>query len=373
MSIATDFGAVARGDSAQPRRELRSVVRDTEQRGADLEPASLEGESLAGGAGGEPGAERFVHRRGGRRAPGHQVADARRGELGGAGLGLGRHRRRANREGSARGRELDVEQVRQAPGGDVVDLVGEVLAPPAILLGEEGRIDRRIGFEQVADETAGRLRRVDQEGSGGELAPAELHRFGRLPHPDALGREQPRQPLGARRIDARNQQILPRRAAAALGDRRGAVAVVVAQDRLAVARGGDRGRERGGRVLDDAPTQSEQRAVAPTVDQAARRGLLVGHADRPLEDRPALAVAGVEGVEDLAHEVGEAVRVEAPGVVASEGVEPPALLGRDVRVGRRRRRGEEVALLAAHLVEVDGDLREVSRAPPRSGPASRAE
>ena len=72
---------------------------------------------------------------------------------------------------------------------------------------------------------------------------------------------------------------------------------------------------------------------------------------------PGLAVAGVEGVEDLADEVGLARGVEARGDRAPEGLVPLLLRPGDVRVERLRGRREEVRRVAAHLVQVHRHVR----------------
>ena len=131
----------------------------------------------------------------------------------------------------------------------------------------------------------------------------------------------------------------------------------VAQQLLAVAGGRGRGGDGGGEVMDDALPIGEQRVVTPPVHEAARGGLLVGHPHRALEDRPALAVARVEGVVDLLHEVREAALVETLGVRLAEGGEPRVLSRRDVRVLRLRGGREVVRGLSAHLVKVHHHVR----------------
>ena len=87
---------------------------------------------------------------------------------------------------------------------------------------------------------------------------------------------------------------------------------------LAIARRGDRGDDRGVEVVHDAVAIRERVAVAARERQAARRRLLVGHADRSLEGRPRIAVARIERVVDLADVVRPAALVEARGVGAAE-------------------------------------------------------
>ena len=111
--------------------------------------------------------------------------------------------------------------------------------------------------------------------------------------------------------------------------------------------------------MQDAVLISEQQAIVAFERQRPRRRLLVGHADGAVEDRPALAVPGIEGVVVFADEVSEAPFVESRGVVAAEDVEPLALFLRHERIDRIGRGREVVGAVAAHLVKIDRDLREV--------------
>ena len=99
--------------------------------------------------------------------------------------------------------------------------------------------------------------------------------------------------------------------------------------------------------------------VAAREREAAGRGLLVGHANRALEDRPRLAVSGIEGVVDLADEIGPAALVEALAVGAPEEIERRDLALGDVGVQRVGRRSEVIGVLAALLVQVHVDVRPV--------------
>ena len=153
----------------------------------------------------------------------------------------------------------------------------------------------------------------------------------------------------------------------ALGDGRAAVFEKVAQQALAIAGGRVGGRDGGVEVMHDALAIRQRGVVVAGEDQPARRRLLVGHADGAVEDRPRLAVPGIERVVDLADEVREAAIVEARGVGAAERLEPADLIGRDERVERIGRRREVVRRVAAHLVQVHDDVREVverDRQPP---------
>ena len=95
--------------------------------------------------------------RGGGAAPRQQIADRGRRQRRRRRRARQAHRRRLRlRRGRAR-HHLDVEGKRQAPGGDVVDLVAEPLLPPAILLGHERIRLRDVGLQQVAHQPARRL------------------------------------------------------------------------------------------------------------------------------------------------------------------------------------------------------------------------
>ena len=110
-------------------------------------------------------------------------------------------------------------------------------------------------------------------------------------------------------------------------------------------------------MVADAVEVREPGVVVAPPHQAARRGLLEGHSDGTVAHRPGLAVAGVEAVEDLAHEVGLPRLVEPGGDSAAERVEPVLLRSRKVGIHRSRRRREEVRRVTAHLVQVHRDVR----------------
>ena len=84
--------------------------------------------------------------------------------------------------------------------------------------------------------------------------------------------------------------------------------------------------------------------------------LLVGHPDGAIEDGVGVAVARVEEVVDLAGEEEPTVGVEDAGVAAADlGLEAALVVG-DVGVEGLGGRGEVVAVLRAHLVEVGVDV-----------------
>jgi hypothetical protein len=110
-------------------------------------------------------------------------------------------------------------------------------------------------------------------------------------------------------------------------------------------------------VVHDAVAIGKRVAVAARERQAPRRRLLVGVADRSLERRPRVAVARIERVVDLADVVRPAALVEARGIGATEQLPAGDLVPGDVRIDRLRRRREVIGVVAALLVEIDGDLR----------------
>ena len=161
---------------------------------------------------------------------------------------------------------------------------------------------------------------------------------------------------------SRDDQVLADRPLLALGHGAAAVVEVVAHHPLAIAGRGDRGGDGGVEVVHHAVAIGQRVAVAARKRQAARRGLLVGHADRALESRPGIAVARVERVVDLADVIGPAAFVEASRVGAAKQLQRGVLALGDVRVQRIGRRREVVGVVAALLVQVDGDLRHVLEA-----------
>ena len=100
----------------------------------------------------------------------------------------------------------------------------------------------------------------------------------------------------------------------------------------------------------------EDLARAAAGGQAPGRPDLVGHGDGAQITRPAVAIAGIEGVEDLAVEIGQTRRIEpGAGVAAEQGA---VLQGArpDPRVQRLGLGREEEGLVRAHLVAVDDHL-----------------
>ena len=144
----------------------------------------------------------------------------------------------------------------------------------------------------------------------------------------------------------------------ALGDGAAAILEIVAHELLAVARGGDRSHDRGVEMVHHAVAIGQRVAVAAREGETARRRLLVGVADRSLESRPRVAVSRIERVVDLADVIRPAALVEARGVGAAEQL--PAAIWLFVTCGLIASAGGEevIRVVAALLVEVDGDLRQ---------------
>ena len=135
--------------------------------------------------------------------------------------------------------------------------------------------------------------------------------------------------------------------------------VVVAQDPFPVPGRRERRLDRGGELLEHPVGVGEQVAIVPPQPEPAGAGLLEGHPERALPHGPHVHVAGVEQVEDLAIEVGDAALVE-PGCDGR----PDHVHQRDLplavpRVGRRGGGRKEVGGVAAHLVKVRNHLRPV--------------
>ena len=281
----------------------------------------------------------------------------------------GPHGSALHRDGRGTRRQLHVEQHRQIPRGDVVDLIVQPHLAPIFLSLDELRRLLRSWIQQVADQPTGRLRVGDEVGAGRQRARSELHRLVGAAHLDPLRREIPGQPIGTRRILTRDEDVFADGSLLAFADGRAAELEIVAQEPLAVARGGHRGRDRRVEMVHDAVAIGQRLAVAPRKGQPAGRGLLIRHADRPLHGRPRIAVAGVEGVVHLADVVGPASLVEPRGVGPAKEVPRCRLALRVVRVERFGGRREVVGVVTALLVEVHGDLRLVLKR--NCNPASR--
>ena len=136
---------------------------------ANVRPASVNG---AGVPDLNAGAERLGDGRGRGAAPGQQIADSRLRQRAvvapapsRASTGVRADRLVFDVIGSTTD-DLDVEDERQAPRGDVVDLVAEPHPAAPILFLDERFVLRRMGIEQVPQQASGRLRVRDQVGAG---------------------------------------------------------------------------------------------------------------------------------------------------------------------------------------------------------------
>ncbi len=155
------------------------------------------------------------------------------------------------------------------------------------------------------------------------------------------------------------QHVLPHGLAArALVDRRAPEGGVLTQQLLALEGRGVRGGHGGSEVLDDAVHVGQKAAVAASDGEAAGRRLLERHPDRTLGHRPGHAVAGIERVEHFAREIRKATIVEGRADGLAKHLQRRVLRRRGVRVARLRCRWKEVGAVAAHLVQVDHDLRQ---------------
>ena len=367
LSVACDREAVALRERPERLREGRVVVAGPPDRGPGRVFPSTQGEGRFGHPHLEAAPQGLTHRRGRRGTPGNQVGHLRLRKRCGSALG-GLQAEACRRDGARarvgagapgrgqNGHTLHVERSGQAPGRDVVDLIGEAhLAPPVLLL-DEGLVHRGLGLEEVAHHAGRGLDRGYDVGSRRQGARACLQRLEGTPHLDAVGDEDIGEPRGPRRVGSGQEQVLAHRRLLGVGHRRATVGQEVAEQLLAAPGGGGGGGEGGREVVDDAVPVGEPRVVAPSQDEAAGAPLLEGHADRALVERPALAVAGIERVEDLAHEVGEAAGVEAARDRLPQLLPPGLLGGGQVGIEGIRGRGEEVGRVAAHLVQVGGHL-----------------
>ena len=351
--------AVSPDDAGQRLALARGQFRDTDDCGACRVGPRADGEASASLMHADPRSQQCVDSARRVAAPRQQVGHLGRRQGGRHSRGGRADRRRGGRQRLRARDDLDVEQRRQAPAGDVIDLIAEPLLATAILLLHERFRLGDVRVEQVAHETARRLGRRDQIGPRRHVARADLECLAGHPHVNPLPGKVAREAAGHSRIVAGQQDVLAGRGSFALGDGRAAVLEEVAEQALAV--GGRRVGGRDGRVevVHDSLAVGEGRVVVAREDQAAGRCLFVRHPDRAVEDRPRLAVPGIERVVDLADEVREAAIVEARGVGAAKRLEPADLVRGDERVERIGRRREVVRRVAAHLVQVHDDVREV--------------
>ena len=116
------------------------------------------------------------------------------------------------------------------------------------------------------------------------------------------------------------------------------------------------GRQTGHQMVPDRVAIGQDLARRPPRRQTPRRALFVGHRHGAQIPRPAVAVPGIEGVVDLAVEVGDALFVEAAGGVPADQLAALQRRGGDPGVQRLGLGREEEGLVGAHLVGVHHDL-----------------
>ncbi len=156
-----------------------------------------------------------------------------------------------------------------------------------------------------------------------------------------------------------DEHVLARRRFLAFGHGAAPVIEEIPYQALSILRRGNRRRDRRVEVMHHAVAIGERGVVGSLEGEAARRRLLVGHADRAVEHRPGVAVAGIERVVDLADEIEPPALIETGGVGAAEEVESGDLALGDVRIERIGGRREVIGVVAALLVQVDGYFGEV--------------
>ena len=163
-----ELGAVLDRERGELRVEIRRVLRIADERGADRITAAVVRERAADAANANALAHGVRRQGRGGGAPRHQVADLRRGERTRRErrVVLRRHGARLHGDRRRARDQLHVEQHRQVPRRDVVDLIVQAhLAALFLLLDELGGL-LRLGIEQVADHARGRLRVRDEVGAG---------------------------------------------------------------------------------------------------------------------------------------------------------------------------------------------------------------
>ncbi len=250
---------------------------------------------------------------------------------------------------------VHAEREGQAPGGDVVELVALLgrlgaatrveLAPLELPVHELG-IELGLRSEQRIDQARLRLRQIDHVAAGRKLAPlgttvqipvrgARAERLDRHQHLDLIAEQNLDQPCRALRIGAGHQhEALPAAPGGELVQAGAEELVIVAQELLAVLGCGAQRGQRRREVLGDPVPQAEDRAVVarPGVAAVAAAVGLVGHPDGAVQRRPAVPVARVVEVEDVAHVVVPAVAVERGAVGAAVQLGPAD----DLRLGQAR-------------------------------------
>ena len=174
-----------------------------------------------------------------------------------------------------------------------------------------------------------------------------------LRHRDRLALQHLDQRPEIRRVGLEQVRVLPRRHLLAHH------LVGVLQQPFAIFRRRAQRGHRGRVVARDAVGQRVDRAVVAHDGRsgAAVAGHFVRHADRAVQRRPGVAVAGIEEVELFARKERPSLFRERLGIGAAEFLQPRIDVLRQVRVDRPRVGREKVRRLVAHLVEVDEDLR----------------
>ena len=274
---------------------------------------------------------------------------------------------------------LDAERERQGPGGDVVELVSllrRVLAAPRIerplleLLLYELGIHGGIGSQQSVDEAGLGLRHFDHVATGREFHPRRIsgqvvvsgpraEGGRRRQYLDAVAQQRLDEHRGPFRIGARlDDEALPASSLGELVHPRAEELVEIQQPGLAVRGGGPQRGDGGGEVLRDPIAEAQDGVVVatPAVTLVAAAIGLVSHPGGAVQGRPAIPIAGIVQIEDVADVVVPTVAVESRAVRATVHLGPSHdLILRQARVDGEHRRWEEE--LDGLAVVIDEDLR----------------
>ena len=287
-------------------------------------------------------------------APGHEIsgdgfpARDRSGKL-----GLRSHRAGCNSNCAATGNRFDVHHERHRPGCDVVDLVRQTLGATAFLFLQKRSVHLDIGVQQGSNQALGGLCEVDDVAAGIERAATGAKRVIRSADLDTLAHQQSGELVGARLIVLCRQDIGPNIFAATLINGRQLIVVKLLQEFLTVVRNGFGRGERGQKVIAYRVGIGHLIAVVLADDEAARRGLFVGHRDAAEVGGPARAVTRVKRVEHFASEVVDTEFIEPAGIGLAEQFQAGALVRCQMRVERNGLGCEVVRGVGAHFVRVD--------------------
>ncbi len=225
------------------------------------------------------------------------------------------------------------------------------------LFGDEAFRQRRVGAQQRAGKAPLRLREVHDQRAGHIFLSALVRTGGDAPDLDALRGKAQCQCFSLIAALGQVEHDIAVLCVCAIGHRAAPEAGIIGEVLCLVARHDFQGRQRGQHIVAHTIAIGQILAVIAGKDQPARGGLFEGHRNRAVQARPHVAIARIEGVEDLTRKIGHAEPVEPGAMIAAHLDLLGALARRDVRVVGVCRRREVIGLVAAHLMAVDIDNR----------------